>query len=186
MAPSSSNILPDIPLLGRLENVQWRWRSPRTNEHWFLGILVSGRIMRGGAPGSNLRLMLRGERSFMRLAGNPLVVPAPILGAARLTGMTREDGSYEVLVDQPGKFSVSVETLDGHVRFPPREVEIPDAASYMLDMSLAPVQVAGSVVDKETDQSLPNATVFRTEGVPSSAGTEAFLRAGAGTTAKTR
>jgi len=92
--------------------------------------------------------------------GPGAAVPGASAGPQRMTAVTREDGSYELLVDEPGKVMVAVETLDRKTRFPNRLVEIPDADSYVLDLSFSGATVVGQVVDKDTEQGIGPAFVY--------------------------
>ena len=83
-----------------------------------------------------------------------------------MTAVTREDGSYELLVDDPGRFFARVQTLDGRITYPSREVEIPDADSHVLNLDFAGLPVAGVVVDAEAEQPIPQASVFASPKKP--------------------
>ena len=106
-------------------------------------ILVTGRVTRGGAPGANMRVNVRGERAMgMFLAFNASPVPAQPTGPQRGTALTREDGSYELLLDQPGKHQASALTLDSRVNYPDRPVDVPDADTFVLDLNYSGVPVS--------------------------------------------
>jgi protocatechuate 3,4-dioxygenase beta subunit len=140
-------------------------------------ILVTGHVTRGGAAAANLRLRVFGDQfNAMFLMAGPGAPAAP--GPQRMTAVTREDGSYEMLVDEPGKGTIRIETVDGSVNYPAQRVEFPDADSYAFDIALPVASIAGIVIDRETEQPLPKANVFaisaRTDpnsrfGTPSSA-----------------
>jgi hypothetical protein len=77
-----------------------------------------------------------------------------------MTAVTREDGSYEMLVDEPGRFQVSA---DGPVRgtsYPARTIEVPDADAHVADLDYSGVAVTGVVVDSETEQPIADANVW--------------------------
>ncbi len=84
----------------------------------------------------------------------------PPSGPQRLTGMTREDGSYELLAGAAGDYSATVESTDGRTAYLTRKVQIPDADSYVLDLDLAGASVTGMVMDKETERPLADARVL--------------------------
>jgi large repetitive protein len=122
-------------------------------------ILVSGRVTRGGSAAPNLRLRVSADlNTMMVMYSGPPAPPGP--GPQRMTAVTREDGSFEMLVDQPGKANVRIESLEGSVISSTQRVEIPDADSFTLDLALPAATLAGIVVDRETDQPIPRAAVF--------------------------
>ena len=118
-------------------------------------ILVSGVVTRSGAPASNLRVLFNGGPGVASWdAGSP----AP--GPQRLGAVTREDGSYELLLDSPGRAYVRVTALDGSTNYVVRNVEVPDADTYVLDFDFARVPMSGIVVDAETDLPISLANVW--------------------------
>ncbi|PYQ19558.1 MAG: hypothetical protein DMF79_12325 [Acidobacteria bacterium] len=122
-------------------------------------ILVSGRVTRAGAPFPGARVRLRGERSSMMSFGGPPRIPVAPAGPQRLEGVAREDGGYELLVDEPGKYQVQVSALADKGWFPWRRVEVPDADAYGLDLEFSGVSVSGVVVDKETGEPVTRASL---------------------------
>jgi protocatechuate 3,4-dioxygenase beta subunit len=130
-------------------------------------ILVSGRVTRGGAPLSAVRLTLRGERMMMMMfGGGGGEVPAAPAGPQRMTAVTGEDGTYEMIADQPGGARMMVERLDGRGSFPMRMVELPDADAYTLDLAFSGATLAGVVVDRETEQPIARAHVSASPAKP--------------------
>jgi hypothetical protein len=128
-------------------------------------ILVTGRVTRAGAAAGNLRLRVFGDHfNAMMMVGGATAPAAP--GPQRMTAVTREDGSYEMLVDEPGKGTIRVETVDGAVSYPTQRVEFPDADTFAFDIALPAAVVAGLVVDRETDQPLPKANVVAMSARP--------------------
>jgi len=125
-------------------------------------ILVSGRVNRGGAPAGGLyiRLSSFGGSGFTRVGGAPRVsVAAPAAGPQPLNAITREDGSYELLVESPGKYSVMVSSSDFRNRLPTRQVEFPDQDTFALDLVFTGAMVSGIVIDKETEHPIQSAYV---------------------------
>jgi protocatechuate 3,4-dioxygenase beta subunit len=120
-------------------------------------VLVTGRITRAGAPAPGLRVSLRDDRT-LGIAPLPAGRPAP--GGEGGAGLTREDGTYELLAAEPGRVLVTVEAADGSLRLPLRTAEIPDLARHTLDLDFAGVVLAGTVVDERTDRPVAHATVF--------------------------
>jgi large repetitive protein len=124
-------------------------------------ILVSGHATRSGEPVANLRLEFRGEGGMMMMMSfGPGTVDAPASGPQRMTAVTREDGSYETLVEQPGRLQVTARSADGKTSYPGRSVEVADIDSQVVDLNYSGVTVAGVVVDRDTEQPLANAQVF--------------------------
>jgi hypothetical protein len=123
-------------------------------------ILVTGRVTLGGEPAPGLRIRLAGQTVVMMAVAGPAEVAAAPSGPERMTAVTGEDGSYEMLVDEPGRFFARIESADGKVTYPSRPVEIPDAESHVVDFAFTAVPVAGVVVDAGTDQPVPDAGVI--------------------------
>jgi hypothetical protein len=125
-------------------------------------ILVTGHVTRAGVPAPNLRVTLQPQQltGVMTGAGTGTDVPDEAMGPRRLSGTTREDGSYELLADEPGKYSSRVGTADGQTSFPGREVALPDADAFALDFDIAGVSLAGVVVEQATGRPLANASVL--------------------------
>jgi hypothetical protein len=108
-----------------------------------------------------VRVTVRRRTSF---TSNMSVAYGPDLSGAnarpqRLAGVTREDGGYALLVDDPGEATVSVETLDGTSTLASRATTVPDADAHVIDIALAGVAVSGLVVDDATGKPLPDARV---------------------------
>jgi hypothetical protein len=128
--------------------------------------LVSGRVTRGGAPAPNLRVNMQEQRRpnmFLSFAAGPAAPPS---GPQRGTGLTREDGSYELLLDTPGSYGVNATTADGRLSYPGRTVEVPDADTFVLDLAFSGVPVTGLVVDRETEQPIAAANVWASPREP--------------------
>lgn len=122
-------------------------------------ILVTGVVTRSGSPASNVRVTFDGggwlpTRDAAETSSGP----------QRLTALTREDGSYELLLDAPGRTAARVETLDGSTRYQVPDVEIPDADTYVLDIDFAKVTVSGTVVDAESNEPIALARVWAWRG----------------------
>ena len=124
-------------------------------------ILVSGRVTRSGAVASGLRVRLRNwGAGVMHVYGPGAGAPTPTSGPERMTAVTREDGSYEMLVDEPGRYSVNVASLDDRINLPDRFVDIPDADAHTLNLSYAGAILSGLVVDKENERPLIDVDVY--------------------------
>jgi hypothetical protein len=145
---------------GQSKEIDVREGQVTTVEFQSRDILVSGRVTHSGAPYPNLRLRIAGRSNFVMMFSAGPSAPASASGPQRMGAVTREDGSYEMLVEQPGNFQLSADTADGRIRYAGREVEIPDADTYTLDVDFSGVPVTGVVVDKDTEAPLTDANVF--------------------------
>jgi protocatechuate 3,4-dioxygenase beta subunit len=138
-------------------------------------ILVTGRVTRSGVPQPGLRVTMRiqgGAVMVMSMSG-PLSAPPPTSGPQRGLGRTREDGSYELLLDDAGEAMVRVETPDGKQALLNRQEAIPDADSHNLDLALTGVTLTGMVVDKLTEKGVAEARVSASPKKGSGPGTSA-------------
>jgi protocatechuate 3,4-dioxygenase beta subunit len=122
-------------------------------------ILVSGHVTRSGAPAPGLRVTIRSRQGTHFFSFGPGLAPPSPSGPQRMTGVTREDGSYELLLDMPGAADLTIETSDGRTGFPTRLVDIPDADAHTIDVNLSGVPVSGIVVEKDTDTPIVQARV---------------------------
>jgi protocatechuate 3,4-dioxygenase beta subunit len=122
-------------------------------------ILVSGRVTRAGAALPGVRITLHGNHTMVMGMGPPEVPPPPA-APQQMTAVSGEDGGYEMIVDQPGRASVQVDSVDGRTSYPTRTIEVPDADAYILDLAFGGATITGVVVDQETEQPVPRAHVF--------------------------
>jgi protocatechuate 3,4-dioxygenase beta subunit len=122
-------------------------------------ILLSGRVTRSGGPGAGLVLRADGFRggAIVGVRG-----PAPA-GASeepqRFAALTREDGSFEMLLDAPGRYAISAATVDGAAMLPARSIDVPDTEAFAVDLAYDSVTVTGVVVDEATDSPVANASI---------------------------
>ena len=149
---------------GRFEGAQSRGVEVRNGETTTVDIvnreiLLSGRVTRSGAGAAGLRIEARGPR-FEPMPDMRGGMPAPASGAPqRMHAVTRADGGFEMLLDEAGPVWLSVSTADGRLRFPSREIDVPDADAHAVELNFSGVPVTGIVVDKDTDAPLPYASV---------------------------
>jgi hypothetical protein len=127
-------------------------------------ILVSGRVTRLGAPAPEQRVQIGDGAAFSRPGLEPRGPAEPQLGIA----VTREDGSYELFVGEAGRTGVSVTDREGSALT--RSVEIPDADSFVFDISLEGVPIEGVVTDAASGRALPGTQV----SVTSTSGAHAY------------
>jgi hypothetical protein len=104
--------------------------------------------------------MLRGRTMWMaftpQMGG---VVPPPAVGPQHGWAVTRADGGYELLVDEPGQYMALVTSADGGTNYPMRTIQVPDADAFTADLAFGGVPLSGRVVDAETGAPLGGATV---------------------------
>jgi hypothetical protein len=132
-------------------------------------ILLSGHVTRGGAPAAGLRLEAGMGGRFVSWSG-PFMPPAPSSGPQRMTALTREDGTFEMLLDEPGRLAMIASSADGRVRLPVRTIEVPDADAHTIEIHYGGAAVTGVVVDKETEAPLPFASVYASAKRPPASG----------------
>lgn len=122
-------------------------------------VVVAGRVTRGGQPEKGVLVAVRSAQGGMvGWAGPPVPRAVAPSGPPPLNAVTREDGSYELVVFTPGHAYVQVES--GGQRQSGREVDIPDAESFTLDLEISGVTVSGVVVDRETGEPVSDASVW--------------------------
>ena len=125
-------------------------------------VVVAGRLTRGGqgAAGVRVSVMTADTGSVMSMMGpNAPRAGAPPQGPPPLSDVTREDGSYELLVFGPGRAWVSMRAEASRQSYAGRDVSIPDVERYDLDLDLGETTVSGTVVDRETGVPVPEASV---------------------------
>ena len=121
---------------------------------------VSGRVTRGETAMPGVRVVMRSLPYTMSMSGaNAGGVPAPQTGPRRLEGISREDGTYELIALNPGSTWLEVASQDGRVQYASRALELPDVESHVFDIELRGAPVSGTVVDKATGAGIPRANV---------------------------
>jgi protocatechuate 3,4-dioxygenase beta subunit len=121
-------------------------------------MLVTGRVLRAGAPAAGIRLTLRGAGALPMLLPNGSL-PADPQEPRRLTATSGEDGSYQLLVDRPGRYTIEAASADGQTSFAQRTAEIPDVDVHVLDVNIGGVTLSGVVIDRKTERPIPGAMV---------------------------
>jgi hypothetical protein len=76
-----------------------------------------------------------------------------------MAAVTREDGTFEMIVDEPGSVRMTVWSADLRFRFPVRVIQVPDADSFAAELAFEGAPVNGVVVDRDTEAPLPYAMV---------------------------
>jgi protocatechuate 3,4-dioxygenase beta subunit len=128
-------------------------------------VLLTGRVTRSGTPAPGLRMEAHGA-SMSSYGGRGQATPPAAGGPERMAAVTREDGGFEMVVDEPGSIRLVVSSADGRFRFPPRNLQVPDAETFAVDLDFSVVPVSGVVVDRDSEAPLPHAFVFATSWPP--------------------
>jgi Carboxypeptidase regulatory-like domain len=112
-------------------------------------IVLSGRATRAGSPLAGLRIDASSAQAVMvhRYSGVPA---APAAGPQPLTATTQEDGSFQMLVDEPGTYGIRASWPDGRT-MPARTVVVPDADAHAVELAFDGGGIAGVVVDRDTE-----------------------------------
>ena len=76
-----------------------------------------------------------------------------------MTAVTREDGSYEMIVAETGRMTIRAEGPVGGKSYPPRTIEVADADAQTFDLDFPAGTISGIVVDEETDAPIARASV---------------------------
>jgi protocatechuate 3,4-dioxygenase beta subunit len=141
--------------------VEVRENETATADFLLRDILLSGTITRRGEPAPGVRIALRGMMMggmfYMAPAG---VVPAPPVGPQRGWALTRQDGGYELLLDEPGTYMATVTSADGRISYPLRTIDVADADTATADLAFGGVLVSGQVLDAETSAPVASANVY--------------------------
>jgi len=137
-------------------------------------VVMEGRVTRGGEPepGAFVSVMpLSTGVSAMSWVG-PRAARVLQGGPPPLAATTRDDGRYALLVFTPGP--AYVELRGRGQSHSSRQVEIPDADRFELDLSLGAADVSGIVVDPESGSPVPEASIRlrRTDGREGGGGAE--------------
>jgi len=123
-------------------------------------VVVAGRVTKAGqpAPGVTVEVMSERGSSVMTWVG-PMVAAATLAagGPPLLSGTSRDDGSYELLLFSPGP--AYVEMHGSGQSYPGRQVEIPDAERFDLDLEIGAAPVTGIVVDRDGGGAVAGASV---------------------------
>jgi carboxypeptidase family protein len=116
-------------------------------------IAITGKVTRGGVPLAGARVEFDSPHGGMMMyggggGGSPL---PPYIG------ITREDGTYQLSVTEPGETSVEIQGPDRKANYPVPSVQVPEADSFVADFNFSGVAIDGVVVDRETEQPIVGA-----------------------------
>jgi protocatechuate 3,4-dioxygenase beta subunit len=140
-------------------------------------VVVQGQVTRGGSPLSGVEIELWPESPGFSASHGGLSVGGPsTTGPRYLMGISGEDGYYELLVGEPGEYSVSASAYG--VGLPWRTVTIPDVESLSLDLDFGGALLSGRVVDKDTEAPIAGAFVTARSTNPSASASGAGLEVG--------
>ena len=122
-------------------------------------ILATGRVTRAGTPLPGLSIRFMGESMSFMASGLSLGVAASPTGPQHLRGTTDEQGSFALLVDEPGRYRARIEHPETGRHYPMRPLDIPDVEAHDVEITFSGVPVDGIVVDGETENPVARATV---------------------------
>ena len=133
---------------GETARVEFVWRQ----------ILVSGKVTRGDRPLAKIRLIARGtvRNSF---GGRDSGIPDSSPGPQHMTALTREDGSYEMIVREAGRIWIQAESAGPRMAFPMRIVEVADVESQTVNLVYPAGGISGVVVGEQTGAPIARASV---------------------------
>lgn len=140
---------------GQEKDVEVRDGETSTVEFLLRDILVSGTVTHQGAPAAGYRLQFTGHGAGYSMVFAGATAAA---GPQRYMARTREDGSYEAILDEPGSYGVMIFGTDSRM-VPEKKAEIPDADTFVFDIALTGATIHGTVTDKETGAPLGKASV---------------------------
>ncbi|HXV64851.1 MAG TPA: carboxypeptidase regulatory-like domain-containing protein [Vicinamibacteria bacterium] len=120
-------------------------------------ILVQGQIHRAGAPLSGVEIDLWPSEGGVIYGWSQAGVTQAPSSLRYLNARTGEDGFFELLVDAPGEYRVSVNASGAGL--PSRNVVVPDLDTFFLDLDFSGVAVSGRVVEEETGEAVVRAFV---------------------------
>ena len=142
----------------RVVNAEVRDGETTPVEFALRSIVITGRVTRGGAPLAGARVEFHAESEDVLYVGGGTGDQPP--GAA----ITREDGTYQLVIGEPGFALVEIQSPDRKTRYPTSEVQVPDADSYVADFNFSGAYVEGVVVDRDSDRPIARASVSTSRG----------------------
>ena len=139
-------------------------------------VLVSGRLTRRGEPVPGVSVTFTAQSGGMNFYfGGPGARPSSASGPQPMAGTTRADGSYELLVFEPGRYSATARGADSITPLRSQAqststgpasaayvIEVPDVATHQVDFTLGSATLSGVVIEEETEKPVARAFVSLT------------------------
>jgi large repetitive protein len=127
-------------------------------------IAITGKLTRSGAPLAGARVEFEtahGGMMYMSVGSGGSAAGPPYVG------ISREDGTYQLTVSEPGEVWVQITSADRKTTFPVPPVQVPDTDAYVADFTFSGSFVDGVIVDRETERPIPGGTVWAQPVKPS-------------------
>lgn len=115
-------------------------------------VRVQGILLRRGTPIEGVRV------AFIPHAIGALALPSSMQGWPG-AAVTDGEGRYELRVPQPGPCTVLLERIRDGMRFQPKELNLADADTVVLDLELGSGTVLGTATNAATEEPLLDVTV---------------------------
>lgn len=123
-------------------------------------VLVSGGVSKDGEPLTGLLMeFIPARASLITMASNAANPFGADAARQPLHAVSRSDGSFRLMIDQPGQYEVVSRSADGRTRFRTVQLEIPDVASQTVEIDLTSITVAGAVFDQASQRPVVGATL---------------------------
>jgi hypothetical protein len=110
-------------------------------------------------PLANIRLIAHGTTRNGFAGRGDSGIPDSSPGPQRMTALTREDGSYEMIVRDVGRIAIRAESAVPRVAFPMRFVEVADVESQTVNLAYPAGGISGVVVGEPTGAPIAGARV---------------------------
>jgi len=152
---------PGRTISGLSKTIEVREGETTTVELIQRDVLVVGRVVRWGRPlpGVNLRFWSEMGTTITYDGGLLDGVPLRPLAPERMHAVTSQDGTFALVVDEPGRYWVEAESEEGQIKYPSKMLEIAESATDFVEIAYSSVSVSGLVVDREMQQPIGSASV---------------------------
>ncbi|MFN8090789.1 MAG: carboxypeptidase-like regulatory domain-containing protein [Vicinamibacteria bacterium] len=121
-------------------------------------VVVAGRVTRGKQPTAGVAIGFMDARGGTVMTVYGVRSPVSEPGPPPMNAVSREDGTYELVVFTPGRHSV-VATI-GAQTVPGRDVDVPDVERFEYDLEIGSATVSGVVVDAEGGAPVSGASLY--------------------------
>jgi hypothetical protein len=147
---------------GRFEGVAGKTVRVEEGEESTISFTLRETVVRGRVSGpaarANLRVRLSASLGGAMYGGGNW--GSSLLSAIpRGSALTRSDGGFELMVDQPGRYFVEIASYDGSETLIRRPVEVPDVDVFPLDFVVGASRVVVTVLDEATRSPVADASV---------------------------